>query len=247
MSIPNRTVSLTGVFAKDALTTIPGSPVSGVSYRDTSITKETVEEGWPYKEIVDSGSFNQIIYEYAALTDLLERYGFMPWCSLTDYEAGALCLGSDGVIYQAVQATGPSTTAYDPANDTNHTYWVDFVGSTYVTLATNQTISGDKTFSGDVTFSNATAKEKIAGFGMPDYASLVTLASGDTAPANGYLCILSGGSRVYYILIDDVTVYHYNWGASYGSPDNCYIPVAKGSVVTTTDSSSVSFVPCVGG
>lgn len=205
MTIPNRTVSLTGVFAKEASTTIPSSPVSGVSYRDTSLTKETVEEGWPYKEIVDSGSFNQMMYEYAYMTDQIEKYGFLPWCSLTDYAQGALCLGSDGVIYQAVQATGPSTTAYDPVSDTSHTYWVDFVGNTYVTLSTTQTISGAKTFSGNVTLgsnarattpssatesttrvattqwvnqymANSTIRSNVVGWGMPDYSTWTSIS-----------------------------------------------------------------------
>lgn len=160
MTIPNRTVSLTGVFAKEASTTIPSSPVSGVSYRDTSLTKETVEEGWPYKEVVDSGSFNQMLYEYAYLTDQVEKYGFIPWSALTDYVAGSLCLGSDGKIYQAKQATGPSSTAYDPVNDTSNTYWEDFVGSSYVTLSTSQTITGPKIFT-NITKFKANAQEVL--------------------------------------------------------------------------------------
>lgn len=129
MTIPNRTVAITGVFAKEASTTIPSSPVSGVSYRDTSMTKEEVEEGWPYKSVVDSASFNQALFQYATISSLIEKYGFLPWSNLTDYVAGSICLGSDGNLYQAIQATGPSSTAYDPVNDTSHTYWVAFLQS----------------------------------------------------------------------------------------------------------------------
>lgn len=127
MTIPNRTLTLTGVFAKNATTTIPDPPVSGASYRDTQMTKEEVESGWAYKDIVDSSSFNQAMYEYASLTSQMEKYGFLPWSNLTDYVAGSICLGSDGNLYQAIQATGPSSTAYDPVNDTSHTYWVAFL------------------------------------------------------------------------------------------------------------------------
>ena len=127
MTIPNRTLTLTGVFAKNATTTIPDPPVSGASYRDTQMTKEEVESGWAYKDIVDSSSFNQALYEYASLTSQMEKYGFLPWSNLTDYVAGSICLGSDGNLYQATQATGPSSTAYDPVNDTSHTYWVAFL------------------------------------------------------------------------------------------------------------------------
>ena len=157
MSIPNRTVSITGVFAEDAATTIPETPVSGVSYRNTAMTGTVMREGWAYKTIVDSSNFNQALYEYSSLTKQLETYGFLPWSNLTDYVQGSLCLGSDGVIYQAKQATGPSSTAYDPTSDTNHTYWEDFVGNTYVTKSTAQSISGSKTFTGNTSFTGTVA------------------------------------------------------------------------------------------
>lgn len=121
MTIPNRTVSITGVFAADASTTIPQNPVPGASYRDTTMTGTIIREGWPFKTIVDSSKFNQAMYEYTSVTSQVEKYGFLPWSNQTDYELGSLCLGSDGKIYQAKQATGPSTTAYDPT--TNSSVW----------------------------------------------------------------------------------------------------------------------------
>jgi len=121
MTIPNRTVAITGVFAEDALTTIPATPVPGTSYRDTAMTTTAVREGWAYKTIVDSAQFNQALFEYSSVTAQVEKYGFLPWSSLTDYVQGSVCLGSDGVIYQAKQATGPSSTAYDPT--TNPSVW----------------------------------------------------------------------------------------------------------------------------
>lgn len=121
MSIPNRTTSITGVFAADASTTIPATPVTGASYRDTSMTGTVVREGWAYKTIVDSSKFNQAMFEYSSVTAQIEKYGFLPWSNLTDYVAGSVCLGSNGQLYQATQDTGPSTTAYDPT--TNGTVW----------------------------------------------------------------------------------------------------------------------------
>lgn len=123
MAIQNRTTTITGIFAKDATTTIPTPPVSGVSYRDTSMTEAQINEGWAFKTIVDSSQFNQAMYEYSTITKLQEKYGFLPWSNLTDYEEGSVCLGTNGVLYQAKQATGPSTTAYNPVNDTTSTYW----------------------------------------------------------------------------------------------------------------------------
>lgn len=147
----NRTTTITGVFAKNASTTIPLTPVAGNSYRDTGLTQAEAEEGFPYKEIVDSATFNQMLFEYSSLTKLLETYGFLPWSNLTDYQTGSICMGSNGTLYQAKQSTGPSTTAIDPTTDSSNTYWEDFVGKLYVTLATAQTITGAKTFGTNLT------------------------------------------------------------------------------------------------
>lgn len=123
MTIPNRTVSIKNVFASNANTTIPTPPAAGVSYRNTGTTATEIGDGWPYKEIVDSAKFNQAMYEYTTICQQVEKYGFLPWSANTDYPAQGCALGSDGIIYQAKQASGPSTTAIDPTTDTNHTYW----------------------------------------------------------------------------------------------------------------------------
>lgn len=119
----NRTVTITGIFADNANTTIPENPVAGVSYRNTSMTASQIRDGWPFKTIVDSSNFNQSMFEIFSISKQFEQYGFLPWSSLTDYPQGGFALGSDGLLYQAVQATGPSTTALDPTNDTSMTYW----------------------------------------------------------------------------------------------------------------------------
>ena len=257
MTIPNRTVTITGVFASSASTTIPSTPVAGASYRNTALTSTIVSNGWGYKTIVDSSDFNQALYEYSSITSQIEKYGFLPWSNLTDYEQGSLCLGSDGVIYQAKQATGPSTTATNPVNDTAHTYWEDFVGSTFVTKATAQTITGNKTYSGTSTFNgnvafSATNKSNIVGFVMIDYSGGISVSSGYTAPSGGFLLVRGGGKGNRTLYIDNVEVYAYNWGdANYGSPDQIVFPIKKGSVVTYTKSTSsvslgITFYPCLG-
>jgi len=123
MTIPERDTKITGVFAETANTTIPDTPVTGASYRDIGMSKAEANKGFAYKEIVDSSKFNQALYEYSKITSYIEKYGFVPWSALTDYEAGSKCLGTDGNVYNALQATGPSTTAYNPVNDTSNTYW----------------------------------------------------------------------------------------------------------------------------
>lgn len=119
----NRTVTLTGIFAQNASTVIPANPVAGSPYRNASMTPTEIQNGWPFKTIVDSSNFNQTMYELSSLAKQFEQYGFLPWSNLTDYPIGGFALGSNGSLYQALQATGPSTTAMDPTTDTNHTYW----------------------------------------------------------------------------------------------------------------------------
>ena len=131
MTIPNRTTTITGVFAKDAISPVPANPVPGTSYRDTAMTQAQVENGWNYKNIVDSAQVNQALYEYSNITKQIETYGFLPWSSLTDYVQDSICLGSDGSLYQAVQASGPSSTYQDPVYDTTHTYWTEYPGNRY--------------------------------------------------------------------------------------------------------------------
>lgn len=127
MAIQNRTVTIKDVFAKNANTTIPEPPVVGISYRNENLTAAEVGEGWPFKGIVDSAKFNEAMYEYTTICKLVEKYGFLPWCASTDYETGSLCLGTDGIVYQAKQPTGPSTTSYNPVNDSSHTYWEEYL------------------------------------------------------------------------------------------------------------------------
>ena len=129
MTIPERTVTIAGVFAEDATTTIPTPPVPGTAYRDTALTPAEAKEGWPFKEIVDSSKFNQALYEYSTISQMIEKYGFLPWSANTDYVEGSYALGTDGTIYRAVQDTGPSTTAYNPVNDTSNTYWETWLDS----------------------------------------------------------------------------------------------------------------------
>lgn len=129
MSIPERTVTIAGVFAEDATTTIPTPPVPGIAYRDTTLTPEEAKEGWPFKEIVDSSKFNQALYEYSTISQMIEKYGFLPWSANTDYVEGSYALGTDGTIYRAVQGSGPATTAFNPVNDTTNTYWETWLDS----------------------------------------------------------------------------------------------------------------------
>lgn len=154
MTIPNRTVSIKSVFASTANTTIPTPPATGVSYRNTGTTAAEIGEGWPFKEVVDSAKFNQAMYEYTTICQQLEKYGFLPWSANTDYPAQGCALGSDGKIYQAKRATGPSSTSIDPTTDTSHTYWDLFY---YADVTANRALVSNA--NGKMSASSVTATE----------------------------------------------------------------------------------------
>ena len=58
-------------------------------------------------------------YRLSALLSLLEQTGILPWCATTAYLQDAVCLGSNGNIYSAVQAN----TGQNPISDPG-THWL---------------------------------------------------------------------------------------------------------------------------
>ena len=149
MAIQNRTVTIKGIFAEEATTTIPQTPVSEISYRDTGLSVAEVKAGWPFKVVVDSSKFNEYLYELSTISRQFEIYGFLPWSASTNYETGSCCLGTDGKIYQAKRNTGPSSTAKDPVTDSSHTYWQPG----FARLPDNNTWTGTNAF-GTITVPN---------------------------------------------------------------------------------------------
>ena len=54
----------------------------------------------------------------------INQHGLPQWDALTEYFANkSYTLGSDGLVYKAVQNSGPNTTAQDPTTDVSDTYW----------------------------------------------------------------------------------------------------------------------------
>lgn len=54
----------------------------------------------------------------------INQHGVAQWSADTEYfPLKSYVAGTDGFLYQAVQATGPSTTPRDPTTDTTFTYW----------------------------------------------------------------------------------------------------------------------------
>lgn len=54
----------------------------------------------------------------------INQHGMPQWDALTEYFANkSYTLGSDGLVYKAVQNSGPATTTQDPTTDVSDTYW----------------------------------------------------------------------------------------------------------------------------
>lgn len=55
----------------------------------------------------------------------INQRGIPAWDGQTEYEAGGLSYvqGSNGILYQSVAASGPTTKIQDPVTDATDTYW----------------------------------------------------------------------------------------------------------------------------
>lgn len=132
-----------GIFAGDANTTIPPTPVVGVSYRDAANGLDNIRDGWPFKEIVNSPEFAQILHELTSLTDLIDRTGVLEYKDDVEYDiVPAFVQGSNGEIYKSLIANGPATTVVDPVGDATGT-WVLFASSKTGQVKTTVLTSSD--------------------------------------------------------------------------------------------------------
>ncbi len=108
---------LNSIWGKNAQTTIPTQPVSGIAYRDTDAEFET---GQKYDSLGESSRWNQLLYLLSGLSEECSRFGILPWSSAQPYNKGALCIGPDGSLWQAQVAiaanpTNPVTPGTNPA------------------------------------------------------------------------------------------------------------------------------------
>lgn len=108
---------LDSIWGKDAQTSIPTQPVSGIAYRDTAAEFET---GQKYDSLGESSRWNQLLYLLTGLTSELANFGILPWSAAQPYSKGALCIGSDGTLWQAQTDIAASpTNPVPPGTDDN--------------------------------------------------------------------------------------------------------------------------------
>jgi hypothetical protein len=111
-----RSVKSPGVWGADASTSIPPSPLAGVAYRNTALTTGQTRGGWAFDTLVDSAKFNETLFRYGSLLDILDKQGVLGWSDQVDYAVPALVWGSDGALYRCLLASGPGSTVRDPVS-----------------------------------------------------------------------------------------------------------------------------------
>lgn len=113
-----------GIFAEDATTVIPPTPIAGVAYRDAVTGTDDTPNGWRYGTRVASQDWNQIMFLITSMLGTMDKQGVLGYSSEVDYEVPALVFGSNGLPYLCIQANGPSSTAKDPISEP--LYWEQF-------------------------------------------------------------------------------------------------------------------------
>ncbi len=121
MAIAERLITMIGQWAKGAQTNIPTPPVPGIAYRNTALTASDIESGQAYDKVYDSARYNQMDFLQTGLVQAVEQYGILPWSSLTNYPESGICMGLDGVLHQALQASGPANGGPQPTS--NAAFW----------------------------------------------------------------------------------------------------------------------------
>lgn len=114
------------IFAEDASTAIPPTPIAGVSYRDPLAGPASSPDGWPYAQLVNSAEWNQLMFQWSSLLAIQDLKGILGWSDLKDYTEDAIAFGSDGKVYKWLQESGPGTAAgvKDPVSEP--LYWREF-------------------------------------------------------------------------------------------------------------------------
>lgn len=172
MSSTRDTVS-PGVFAADAVTTIPSTPSSGTAYRDTATTQQQSEDGWKFNTLVNSATFNQIMYQVTNLMKIVDTQGLLGWSDQVEYAIGALVLGSDKQVYRAIGANGPTAGLSDPAM--GGVKWQRF-GAPAASVAEVQTGTEQQKFVSPATLLAILGQASASGFGFMNIPVLIGAA-----------------------------------------------------------------------
>ena len=199
---------LNSIWGKNAQTTIPTQPVSGIAYRDTDAE---FESGQKYDSLGESSRWNQLLYLLTGLTSELANFGILPWSSAQSYTKGALSIAPNGGLYQA-QVNIAANAASPVQPGTNNAVWAvpDIPGYVLTSrkIIAGTGLSGGGSLEADRTFTikygtaagtacqgndaRVTASEafRLSMIGVPRYWRSTTLPAGHVW-ANGDLALFA--------------------------------------------------------
>ena len=115
------------VWAEDAVTPFPVTPTPGIAYRNDAVLPSVIEEGQRFFDDLLGENWNDQLFKIGEFIKEVSQTGVTAWSPLVNYPVGALQIGSDNGIYQAILASGSSGEgAKDPVSEP--TFWVDIEG-----------------------------------------------------------------------------------------------------------------------
>ena len=220
-----------GVFADNASTVIPATPVSGRSYRNTNAT--AIETGWPYDTIVSSADFAQHMYGVTSLTELIDRTGILRHHNDIPYQPFAYVVGDDGHLYRSVRAS----TGVNPVNDRSGA-WVraiidydDSALAARVTANANAIAAIPKSFGNVTGYRNVTSEREAGSSYMNDSQNPMFLNIVVLAEAEGY--------REFDISVAGGTVFH-SEGFGIQITGQCIVPSGAIYEVSTLTAANIN-------
>ena len=123
-------------WAEDGSTVIPNPPVAGTTYRDESVDADNIAEGQEYDGVADSARWNQLLYIITGILKDTLAHGVLPWINTQDYSEGAVVMGSNGTLYIAKKANGPTVkNAKNPTTDSAERVWKAVIRLNTATMA----------------------------------------------------------------------------------------------------------------
>lgn len=189
------------IFASNASTVVPPTPVAGVSYRDPIAGPASSPDGWPYAERVNSAEFNQIMFQLSSIASIIDKKGILGWSNLVDYTEASVVFGSDGSLYAWLVASGPNNGgAKDPVATTGS--WAPLsalmsnglAGDAMKVRASISIASSTATFTAD----QVVVSESLSGrsYRLSSFSEVINLATVGiggmdvgSPPVNGYVAI----------------------------------------------------------
>lgn len=163
---------------------------ANVSPSNTKIQTGWVSEVPPYQweNYLQNRQDNMLVH--------INQHGMPQWDAFTEYFANkSYTLGSDGLVYKAVQNSGPGTTTQDPTTDATDSYWIIAFASPGAFLTQSQgdarylqvtnngsDINNTATFRTNIGVYSKTESEALVGSLRGAFKGLMLSASGASAP-----------------------------------------------------------------